>query len=148
MNTQLTDVFILVKKTTPIYRSPSIKYCTLYKTVITQTVMKQYVIDELRFKDFEKIKNYFDNHFTASEMDGIYWMHLDQEILTETQILHSECKPFYFAVELEPERISCELLVRAGSKIRCNCINYATETQRNWFIRLIDSILEKLEISV
>jgi hypothetical protein len=110
--------------------------------------MKQYVIDELRSKDFEKIKNYFDKHFAASEIDEIYWIHLDQEILTETQISHSECKPFYFAVELEPGKISCELLVRAGSKIRCNCINYATETQRGWLIRLIDSILEKLEINV
>lgn len=110
--------------------------------------MKQYVIDELRFKDYEKIKDYFDQHFDASEIGGIYWVHLDQEILTETQISHSECKPFYFAIELEPEKISCEFLVRSGNKIRCSCINYATEMQRTWFIRLIDSILEKLEIRV
>jgi len=116
--------------------------------VITQNVMKQYVIDELRFKDYEKIKDYFDKHFGATEIGGIYWVHLDQEILTETQISHSECKPFYFAIELEPEKISCEFLVRTENKIRCSCIKYATETQRNWFIRLIDSILGKLEISV
>jgi hypothetical protein len=110
--------------------------------------MKQYVIDELSFKDCEKIKNYFDKHFGASEVGGIYWVHLDQEILAETQISHSECKPFYFAIELEPGKISCEFLVRTENKIRCSCINYATETQRNWFICLIDSILEKLEINV
>lgn len=110
--------------------------------------MKQYVIDELSFKDCEKIKNYFDRHFGASEVGGIYWVHLDQEILAETQISHSECKPFYFAIELEPGKISCEFLVRTENKIRCSCINYATETQRNWFICLIDSILEKLEINV
>jgi len=110
--------------------------------------MKQYVVDELRLIDFEKIKNCFDSRFVSSEMEGIYWVYLSPEILTEMQISHSECNPFYFAVELEPERISCELLVRSGSKIRCNCITYATENQRNWFIRLMDSILEELEIHV
>ena len=110
--------------------------------------MKQYVIDELRYKDFEKIKDYFDKHFEASEIGGIYWVNLDQEILTETQISHNECRPFYFAIELQPEKVSCEFLVRAGSKIRCNCIGYATEVQRNWFIRLIDTVLEKLEVNV
>ncbi len=147
MDTQLTDVFRLVKKSTAV-KIPYNKYCTSYKTVITQNVMKQYVIDELRFKDYEKIKDYFDKHFGATEIGGIYSVHLDQEILTETQISHSECKPFYFAIELEPEKISCEFLVRTENKIRCSCIKYATETQRNWFIRLIDSILGKLEISV
>jgi len=148
MDTQLADVFMLVKKSATMNVLLHNKYCTSYKTVITQNVMKQYVIDELRFKDYEKIKDYFEKYFDASEIGGIYWVHLDQEILTETQISHSECKPFYFAIELEPEKISCEFLVRAGNKIRCSCINYATETQRDWFIRLIDSILEKLEIRV
>lgn len=110
--------------------------------------MKQYVIDELRIEDHEKIKTYFDDHFKVSEIGEIYWVHLDPEMLSEIQVSHHECKPFYFAVELEPDKISCELLVRTGNRIRCDCIRYATESQRNWLICLIDTILEKLEIHV
>jgi hypothetical protein len=110
--------------------------------------MKQYVIDELRIEDHEKIKTYFDDHFAVSEISGIYWIYLDQEILSEIQESHDECKPFYFAVDLEPDKISCELLIRTGNRVRCDCIRYATEFQRSWFISLIDTILEKLEVHV
>jgi hypothetical protein len=110
--------------------------------------MKQYVIDELRFEDYEKIKTYFDDYFEASEIKGIYWIHLDPENLSEVQASHEACKPFYIAVDLETDKISCELLVRTGNRIRCDCIQYATESQRNWMIRMIDAVLEKLEVHV
>jgi hypothetical protein len=110
--------------------------------------MKQYVIDELRLEDYGKIKSYFDKNTERSNIEGIYWFYLDQSTLTEIQASHEDCKPFYIAVELEEEKISCELLVRTGSRIRCDCIQYATEAQREWIIRLIDSILEKLEVHV
>jgi hypothetical protein len=110
--------------------------------------MKQYIIDELRIEDYEKIKTYFDDHFEASKISGIYWIYIDPKILSEIQISHDKCKPFYFAVEIEPDKLSCELLVRTGNRVRCDCVRYATESQRNWFIRLIDAILEKLEVHV
>jgi len=108
--------------------------------------MKQYVIDEFRFGEYEKIKAYLDMNFDASEMDGLYWITLDEDMFTELQKEHAECKPFYFAVELEENRMTCELLVRNKNRIRCNCISYATEQQRNWFIRRIDAIFNELEI--
>ncbi|RPJ83128.1 MAG: hypothetical protein EHJ94_00285 [Deltaproteobacteria bacterium] len=116
--------------------------------MIIRKAMKQYVIDELRIEDHEKIKTYFDDHFNASKINGIYWVYIDPEILSEIQILHEACKPFYFAVEIEPDKLSCELLVRTSNRVRCDCVRYATESQRNWFICLIDAILEKLEVHV
>jgi hypothetical protein len=89
--------------------------------------MKQYVIDELRPADYEKIKAYLDENLDASGVDGIYWMPLDQ-------------------INLEPTVMACELLVRSKNTIRCNCIGYATEKQHNWFIQIVDDIFEKLEI--
>jgi hypothetical protein len=108
--------------------------------------MKQYVIDELRAKDYSALKNYLARHFVADPMDGIYWIPIDSEILTETQKRHRDCRPHYFAVELDENRMACELLVRTQNIIRCDCIRYATETQRNWLIALIDHILNQLEI--
>jgi hypothetical protein len=108
--------------------------------------MKQYVIDELRPEDYKKIKAYMDENFGDSALEGVYWMPLDREMLTGIQSEHVDCQPFYFAMELEPNRMACELLVRTKSRIRCGCIGYATEAQRNWIIGVTDAIFEKLEI--
>lgn len=108
--------------------------------------MKQYVIDELRPADYEKIRAYLDENLDASSVDGIYWIPLDQDILSNIQAEHIECQPFYFAINLEPTVMACELLVRSKNTIRCDCIGYATEKQRNWFILVVDAIFEKLEI--
>ena len=108
--------------------------------------MKQYVIDELRPSDHEKVKAYMDDHFDRARIEGIYWIPLGEKQLAGVQMNHMSCQPFYFAVELEPHRLACELLVRTQKRIRCDCIQYATETQRNWLIELMDAILEKLEI--
>ncbi len=108
--------------------------------------MKQYVIDELRPIDYKLVKAYLKKNFSSSDVDGIYWIQLDQNILTEIQVEHTSCQPFYFAVELEPNLITFELLIRTKKRIRCDCMGYATETQRNWLIRLADSIFDTLEI--
>ncbi len=68
--------------------------------------MKQYVIDELRLEDWEKIKSLMDDNYGPSKMGSIYWIHLDGDILTDVQAGHTDCRPFYFALELEPEKIS------------------------------------------
>ncbi len=108
--------------------------------------MKQYVIDELRPKDYETIRTYMDKNFNSSNVGGIYWLQLDQNILTEVQKKHAECQPFYFAVDLEQNLMAFELLVRTKNRIRCNCMGYATEKQRNWLIGFADSIFDKLKI--
>jgi hypothetical protein len=110
--------------------------------------MKQYVIDELRPKDYELVKAYLEENFSSSDMDGIYWIQLDQNILSKTQAEHTDCQPFYFTVDLEPNLIAFELLIRTNKRIRCDCMSYATEIQRNWLIRIADSIFDTLEIKI
>jgi hypothetical protein len=108
--------------------------------------MRQYLIDELRSEDFQKLKAYLDENFGASSVEGIYWIPLRSEILNEVQLAHTQCQPYCFAVELGPERLACELLVRTTTRVRCDCIQYATEVQRNWIIQSIDAIFEKLNL--
>ena len=110
--------------------------------------MKQYVIDELRIEDFEKLRAHLDETLGFSGSDGLYWVPIDDSMLTEIQAGHAECKPLYFAIELEESKMACELLVRTRNKIRCECIAYADQRQRNWFIKTVDSIFEKLEIII
>jgi len=109
-------------------------------------IMKQYVIDELRPTDYEKVRAYLDENLDVSGIVGVYWVPLGRDILSNIQAEHTECQPFCFAIHLEPTIMACELLVRSKNIIRCNCIGYATEKQRNWFIQTIDAIFEKLEI--
>lgn len=109
--------------------------------------MKQYVIDELRAEDYEKLKAYSDKTFGTTEINGIYRLTLDKEFLSDIQREHeSECGPFYLALELELQKFTCELLVRPKNRIRCNCFEYANETQRNHIISIVDNIFKQLEI--
>jgi len=108
--------------------------------------MKQYVIDELRPADFNKIKEFLDEACESSDLDHLYWFRLADEILTPVQIEHKECYPFYFAVELESDWISFELLVRTRNRVRCDCMAYATEDQRNWLIQSVDAAFARLNI--
>ena len=108
--------------------------------------MKQYVIDELRPADFKKLKVYLDENFDSSNIDGLYWVPLEQESLTDIQTEHTECQPFCFAIELKPDIMSCELLIRTKNRVRCDCIGYAGDKQLSWLIKFVDGILDKLEI--
>jgi hypothetical protein len=110
--------------------------------------MKQYVVDELRPEDYAQIKAYFDQRYAVPEFEGLYWVPLDEALLEGVQKAHEDCRPFYFALELTPDRLACELLVRTRQQIRCQCIRYATPNQRNWLIELVDAALEELKISV
>ena len=55
--------------------------------------MKQHIIDELRYNDYEKIKLYLTENLGTSEVDGIYWLPLEKRLLTDEQASHNECLP-------------------------------------------------------
>lgn len=109
--------------------------------------MKQYVIDELRPADHGKLKEYLDQNFHVSGIPGLYWIWLEEGLLTEIQRRHSQCRPHYLAVELEENRVTCEFLVRSRQKLRCNCIGYADARQRIWLMELMDAVFQKLAIT-
>jgi hypothetical protein len=108
--------------------------------------MKQYVIDEIRPPDFEKIKGYLHQSYGGAGMDGLYWVPVEEAVLSDMQRAHKACAPFFIALELAPDRLAAELLVRTRSRVRCDCIHYADERQRNWLVRTVDAIFEKLDI--
>lgn len=109
--------------------------------------MKQYVIDEIRLHEHHKIKQYLDAAYGPVEMGGIYWVPIAAEVLTGIQLAHTDCQPFYFAIELEEDRLALELLVRSKKRIRCACIGYASRDQRIWIMEVVDAIFEKLDIA-
>jgi len=120
--------------------------CVLQQSVIIIFFMKQYVIDELRPADYKALKTYLDEQYGPSEMDGIYWIPIAADILTDIQSEHLECRPQYFTVDLDGNRLASEFLVRSKNRVRCDCIHYATVSQRNWLIDFIDNIFTRLQI--
>ncbi len=114
---------------------------------MTQVAMQQYVIDELRPEDHNQIKEDLDETYGAAEMGAIYWVPVAADILTEIQREHSDCQPYYFAIDLEENRFALELLVRTKSRVRCACTGYASKDQRIWIMETVDAIFERLDIA-
>jgi hypothetical protein len=110
--------------------------------------MKQYLVDQLRPHDYGALKAHLDNTLRQAGLPGIYRLPIPSEMLTGTQLSHITCKPFYAAIELQPDAVSCEFLIRSETKLRCACMEYANREQRNWVMDQIDAILEKLEIRI
>ena len=52
--------------------------------------MKQYVIDELRAVDYESLKIYMQEHYGPAAVEGIYWIPLENGLLTNIQKAHRD----------------------------------------------------------
>ncbi len=110
--------------------------------------MKQYVIDQLRPSDYFKVKGYLDMNLQPSGIPDVYWLVLPDDLQAGLQSEHADCRPFYFALELGPSSLSCELLVRTLHQVRCDCMGYATPAQREWLIQTVDDMFHQLEIAI
>jgi len=108
--------------------------------------MKQYVIDQLRETDFLQLQDYLDNNSEAGELPGIYWILVPKSLLEKPQRDHPDCQPFYFAVNLNRNSIGFELLIRTRLRLRCGCIQYASQEQRDYILNYADKLFEKLDL--
>ncbi len=110
--------------------------------------MKQYVIDELTEESCDRLRQYLDERFGESGVDGLYWLPIPEEELGPEQARHHECKPFCFAAELLPGHIVFELLVRTRNRMHCNCMAHANTRQSIWLMAAMDAIFEQLGIKI
>ena len=110
--------------------------------------MKQYVIDQLREPDHEKILEFLKKNADASEFGDIFWVMLHEELYSDIQKEHKQCHPYCFAVNLSFNRADFELLTRSRSVLRCACISYADRKQRDYVIDYADRMIEELNIKI
>ncbi len=108
--------------------------------------MKQYLADQLLPADFGKLKQYLDEKYDESPMDGLYWIPMDPAKTTRAQQDHKDCQPHVFALHLEEESLSCEFLVRTLSSMRCDCMGYADPNQALYIMGFMDDLLKELDI--
>jgi len=135
-----------VRRCPPMAILSAISACPGPLNMVDSAAMKQYVIDELNSEDRQAIGQYLARHAQPAGVDGLYWLPIEDGLLAAEQQSHDACKPFFFALELMPNRLVCELLVRTCNRVRCSCIAYADRQQREWLIETIDAILDKLGI--
>jgi hypothetical protein len=108
--------------------------------------MRAYLIDEISIPDMEKIKRFFSENAVKAGLDGIYWVEVPAELLSETQHQHEACRPHVFAVELRPGSVKLEFFIRSLTNMRCICPSLCTAAQRDFIIRLADGMVNQLEI--
>jgi hypothetical protein len=108
--------------------------------------MRQYRIDELSREERANIESHLKRTLKPAPMDGVYWIEVPQDLLSAEQREHGDCGPFFFAVELEPEAVCFELLVRSQVNLHCSCIAYASSAQREFVLRFADHMLAEEQI--
>jgi len=110
--------------------------------------MKQYVIDQLREEDHEKIQGFLQKNASVSEFGDLFWVALPAEFYSNSQREHEQCQPFCFAVNLSPSKVDFELLIRSRQVLRCSCIAYANNKQRDYILDYADRMLDELKIKI
>jgi hypothetical protein len=108
--------------------------------------MKQYVLDEIARPDLARIKQYLDEKAQPAGLEGIWWVELGKEQLSEAQLAHPDCQPHCLAVELGRDHLKFEFLIRSRRIMRCSCIGYATRPQRDWIMDFADRLVADLEL--
>jgi hypothetical protein len=108
--------------------------------------MRQYMLDEIARNDIPRVREYLNQHAVAASLDGIWWVDLQEDLLSPEQFSHQDCRPFRFAMELGDDFVRFELLIRSRETMRCACIGYATRPQRDFILAFADRLGEELAL--
>lgn len=108
--------------------------------------MRAYLLDEIPTVSLEKIKGFLEENALHSRIDGIYWVQIPDDVLTKEQCSHQACRPHVFAVELGPDWVRLEFLIRSLHTMQCTCLGYCTEPQRHFVMHFADNMLKALDI--
>jgi hypothetical protein len=108
--------------------------------------MRYYLVDEISLSDMEKLNTFLGQDAIRSELEQLFWIQIPNELLNDIQVMHRECQPYQFAIELGNEWLKAEFFIRSKNNLRCACSEYCTPPQRDFIIQYIQDILETLDI--
>ena len=108
--------------------------------------MRQYLLDEISRGDIPRIRAYLNEHALAAGLEDIWWVDLNEDLLSSEQFKHQDCRPFRFAVEVGENFVRFEFLIRSRQTMRCSCIGYATRVQRDFILAFADRLVEDLTL--
>lgn len=109
--------------------------------------MRWYGIDDITEEDTKKLADTLTEMELTSGMDGLFWLPVPAEMLSSVQQEHGEsCGPHVMGLEIEENFVRLELLVRARSRMRCECVHYASPELRDRMIVWLENLLTELGI--
>lgn len=111
--------------------------------------MKQYVIDDIREIEMRRLKTWCVEHLAKTCFDNVFWLNLDDNVLTAVQQTHEQCRPLYVSVTLEEEeagRMVIDMAVRTARSMHCECMRYIDARQFAWLDSYIDAVFAELNI--
>jgi hypothetical protein len=108
--------------------------------------MKQYLLDEIPREDISRVRDYLNHHAIAAGIADIWWIDLQEDLLSPEQFDHRDCRPHRFAVEVGDDFVRFEFLIRSLQTMRCSCIAYATRQQRDFIMGYADRLVEELAL--
>jgi hypothetical protein len=104
--------------------------------------VRSYRIDELTPAEVEKLAERLDAAALSSGMPGLYWLPVPPDMLEAKRKEHLDaCGPYVMALELLPDALSLELLVRARNTLRCSCVGYAGPELASRMIARVNALL-------
>ena len=103
--------------------------------------MRQFLVDELTREERANIDSYLKRTLKSGSIDGLFWLAVPPDLIGAEQTGHEECGPFYFAVELGEDVLRFELLVRSRTNLHCSCIAYASQAQRDFVLKYVDTLM-------
>ena len=109
--------------------------------------MRTYSIDQLDEKDIAAITARFTEMGLQAGLDGVFWLPMPPDMLSPVQKEHEErCGPYCMALEVEPDSVHLELLVRGMGRIICDCVSFAAPELRNHMFLYLEDVLTDLGI--
>jgi hypothetical protein len=76
--------------------------------------MRSIILDELRNEEIDKIKEYLKDKTTLSNIENLYWLYLQKNVLSDKQKeLENQKGPYKISIEIGSNYVKFELLIRA-----------------------------------
>jgi hypothetical protein len=108
--------------------------------------MKYYLIDEIPVTDMERLSGFLRDNAVASGLDRVFWVNIPADCLNETQCSHTDCHPYFFAVELGADYLKAEFFVRTLKGFNCTCKGFPDDAQARFIMGFVDEMINKLKI--
>ncbi len=111
--------------------------------------MRSYVIDGLSPEQSQTLSQHLQAMDMHGSVEGLYWLPIPPDMRTSLQEEHEKsCGPHVFALEIEDDKVTLELLVRALNTLHCPCVSYAHAELRQHMMAYVDALLASLDITV
>ena len=90
--------------------------------------MRQYVLTDIPAKAMQDMEASLAEMGCQASIEHLCWLPVPESMLSPLQKEHAgSCGPYAMALETEGDSLRMELLVRARSRVRCECIAYAPD---------------------